>query len=34
MLLEVGMLESDNIRLQGAVKIQNSIECIKGGGLE
>jgi len=32
MLLELGTLESDNIRLQGAMEIQNSIKCIKSGG--
>jgi hypothetical protein len=34
MLLEVGTMESDNIKLQGAMKIQNSVKCIKSGGLE
>jgi len=34
MLLEAGTLESDNISLQDAVKIQSCIKCIKSGGLE
>ncbi len=33
MLLEVGTLELDNIRIQGAMTIQNFIKCIKSGGL-
>jgi hypothetical protein len=33
MLLEAGTLESDNISLRDAVKIQNYIKCIKSGGL-
>jgi len=34
MLLEARTLESDSIRLQGAVKIQDCIRCVKSGGLE